>query len=172
MRKFVFIIYTVLGLVSLSSCIKNDEKKYEGKAVIEFDATVLNTPATGKTYPILTRLPGYGRPVYTSTPADPSITRTSGTVKFRVNLVGAQMPTDQTINYRVVTAESTAVSGTHFTTGTSFVIPANSSFGEITVNIVDPGVAGTAKILVLELIGNDQIQPSQNYKFLGISVAQ
>ena len=171
MKKIVLFISIFSAVLSFTSCIKNDPKIYTG-SVAEFDATVLNTPATGKKFPLLTRVPGYGRPVFTSTPADPSITRTSGTIKFRVNLVGAQYATDQTLNYQVVAGESTAVAGTHYTTGTSFVIPANSSFGEITVVIVNPGVAGTAKTLVLELLGNDKIKPSENYKFLGMSIAQ
>jgi hypothetical protein len=172
MKKILLIINAFLILGFFSSCIKNDEKVFTGDTVVEFDATVLNTPATGKAYPLLTRVPGYGRPVFTSTPPDPGITRTSGTIKFRVNLVGPQSAKDQVINYRVVDAESTAVAGTHYTTGTSFSIPANSSFGEISINVLNPGVTGTAKTLVIELLGNNEVKPSANYKFLGLSIAQ
>jgi hypothetical protein len=172
MKKIIYYLIAALLIFNLSSCIKNDEKIFAG-SVVEFDATVLNTPATGKKFPILTRVPGYGRPVYTGSPADPLITRTSGTIKFRVNLVGPQRSTDQTINYQVVSAETTGIAGTHYTTGTSFVIPANSSFGEVTVNILNPGVSSsTPRILVLELLGNSEIPPSANYKFLGISINQ
>ncbi|MER3498071.1 MAG: DUF4843 domain-containing protein [Chitinophagaceae bacterium] len=159
----------IVSLIMLSSCIKQDHIIFTNE-LVEFDATVLNTPATGKNFPILTRVPVYGSPVSTS---NPSITRTSGTIKFRVNLVGPQFSTDQTIAYSVVTSETTAVAGTHYTTPGTLVIPANSSFGELVVNVLNPGVSSsTPVILVLQLEGNDQIKPSENYKRLGISISQ
>ncbi|HEX4958806.1 MAG TPA: DUF4843 domain-containing protein [Lacibacter sp.] len=172
MKTLKNITLYLCAILFFASCIKNEPKIFTG-SVIEFDATVLNAPAVGKTFPILTRVPGYGRPVFTSSPADPLITRSSGNIKFRVNLVGAQRSTDQTLSYRVVPAESTATSGVHFTTSGTFTIPANSSFGEITVNVVNPGTSSsTPVILVLELVGNSDLQPSQNFKFLGMSISQ
>jgi len=169
MKQFLKLFF-ISGLVVLSSCIKQDDKAYDGGPKVEFDAAVLNAPATGKTFPILTRVPLYG---VSQTGANPAITRTSGTIRFRVNLVGPQASTDRTINYTVVQSESTAVQGTHYTTPGTLVIPANSSFGELTINVLNPGVSSpTPVILVIELTGNDGIAPSENYKRLGISISQ
>jgi len=160
----------------LSSCIKEDVKIFTGDPVVEFDATVFNSVTAGYTYPILVRASGYGRAVATT---DPSITRTSGSVKLRVNLVGAQRSTDEVIGYRVMTEavptspNILATSGTHYTTSNTVTIPANSSFGEITINILNPGVSSTIPTEVhLELLGNANIKPSANYKKVAIRIAQ
>ncbi len=167
MKKFISLL--LLPLL-FAACIKNETKEYKSGPQVEFDATVLNSPALNKTFPILTRVPEYGKAVVTTNPA---ITRSSGTVKFRVNLIGKQFSTDQTINVRVVDSETTAVANTHYSTTGTIVIPANSSFGELTVNIINPGVASaTPRVVVFELVGNDQIQPAANYRFLGISISQ
>lgn len=185
-------LYTLLFLTSLSlfSCKKLEETRYfyEGVAQIEFDATSYNAIAAGKTYPFLVRVPGYGRPVIstavaaTGVVADPLLTRTSGTVKFRVNLMTSPIATDQVINYRVVATEkdatgadvvvTTAVSGTHYTTANTFTIPANSSFGEVTVQVLNPGVSTGTVDLVLELVGNSTIKSSAALSKLGLRIAQ
>lgn len=185
-------IYTLLiiSLVTLFSCKKLEETRflYDGPAQVEFDATSLNAVASGRTYPILTRVPGFGRSVIatsvaaTGVVADPLLTRTSGTIRFRVNLITAQQPVDQTISYRVVATEkdatgadvtvTTAVSGTHYTTTGTFVIPANSSFGELTIQVLNPGATTGTRDLVLELVGNDNVKPSVNYSKLGLRISQ
>jgi hypothetical protein len=182
-KKHITVLFLLLATTVLfSSCLKDNETKYSGDFV-EMDAAAYNARAAGQTYPILTRVPGYGRPVFTAAqaasgvypavPADPTITRTSGQIKFRVNLVGPQRSTDTTVGYTVVSAGTTAVSGTHYTTGNTVVIPANSSFGEITVNVLNPGVSSTTPVtLVLELTGASDLPPSENVKRLGISIAQ
>lgn len=176
MKNILIFFLTILTASIFSSCSKNDPVTIGAQKFVEFDATVLNTPITGQTYPVLSRVPAYGAAVVSS---NPSITRTSGTVKFRVNLVGAKQSSDQTINYRVVsnptlpTGVNAAVAGTHFNTGTSFVIPANASFGELTINVLNPGVSSATPVgLVIELLGNNDVRPSENYKFLGIQISQ
>ena len=177
MKKYSFLIY--LGVVSLllTSCIKEDIKTFQGNTVAEFDAAVYNSVAAGFTYPILTRAAGYGRAVSAS--LDPTITRASGMVKLRINLVGLQRSKDEILNYRVMTEvvpfspNALAVSGTHFTTGSSVTIPANSSFGEITIAIINTGVSSTTPREVhLELTGNTDVMASQNYKKIAIRIAQ
>lgn len=172
MKKIkVYFSLIVATFALLTSCIKQDSKLYSAGTVVEFDATVLNAPAVGKTFPLLTRVPVYG--IAAST-ANPLITRTTpGVIRFRVNLVGAQSSSDRTITYRVVPSESTAVSGTHYTSGTSLVIPANTSFGELSVNILNSGVSGANVNLVFELVGDgSNVTASANYKFLGMTIAQ
>ncbi len=167
-RIFNFILLTAT-VVSLGSCTKNDPILFTGSNV-EFDATVLNTPATGSTYPLLVRVPAFG---FAVAAANPSITRASGAIGFRINLVSAQFDTDQVLNISVVTDKTTAVAGTHYIIPTTVTIPAKSSYGTLTVTVVNPGVSSLTPVdLVVQIDGNDQVKPSENYKRLGIRIAQ
>ncbi len=167
--KKVFSILTILSVIVLSSCIKNELVTYKNTQ-IELDAAVWNANAAGLTYPVITRIPSVG--IATST-AQASLTRSSGSVTLRVNLIGAQQATDLSFTYQVAT-ESTAVAGTHFTTisGTG-VIPANSSFATIPITILNPGATTTGpKILVVQLTDNGGLKASVNYAKVGLSIAQ
>ncbi|WP_131537845.1 DUF4843 domain-containing protein [Pedobacter nototheniae] len=164
--KIYLILFT--GLI-LASCNKNKDYLFTD-TLVEWDASAYNANASGLTYPILTRMPGYGRAAIST---DPTITRSSGTVTFRVNLVGAQRSTDTNISY-VVNSASTAIAGTHYVAPSgTFTIPANSSFGYVTITILNPGASTAgAKTLILDLTGNAEISPSANEKTLGFSIAQ
>ncbi len=159
-------------VLAFSSCIEQDfaYETYDG-SVVEFDATVLNSPAPGKTFPLLTRVPSYGFPVSSSNKA---INKSAGSIKFRVNFVSAQRPTDVSINYSVVSEETTAVAGTHYSTSGSFVIPANSSYGELEVMVLNNQTSSSTPVnLVLQLEGNgSDVEVSENFKLLGIRIAQ
>ena len=138
---------------------------------VEFDAATYNANAAGLTYPFMTRVPVYG--AVSSTANSPALTRLSGDVKLRVNLVGAQRSSETKVTYQVVTAESTAAAGTHFTTlsGTT-TIPANSSFGFITVSVLNPGATTGTKDLVLQLTNNESVTANVNYAKVGLRIAQ
>lgn len=176
----LFLILLLIG--SLSSCLKDNEIKYEGNFV-EMDAAVYTANSAGQTYPIITRLPQYGQPIISANIAatatqpailaDPLITRASGTIKFRVNLVGRQKSTATVIGYTIFATGTTAVSGTHYTTGSTISIPANSSYGEIEVQILNTGTSSTTvRDLVLELTGASDLPPSENEKRVGIRISQ
>lgn len=172
MKKIIALLF-VLGVFFTSSCIEQNYVTWNG-AVIEWDATVMNNPAPGRVYPLLARQP---RPTFalvtTGAAADPLITRASGTVTLRVNFVAPQRSSDETITYRVVTEGTTAVRGTHFNVSGTAVIPANSSFADVTIQVLNPGVASATPVdLVLELEGNATIQPSEKYKLVGVRIAQ
>lgn len=154
----------------MTGCIKQNEYVIQGLQV-EFDAAAWNARGAGVEYPILTRVPPYGMPVATS---DPLISRTSGTIRFRVNLIGAQQSTAQTITYRVWdNPANTAVAGTHFTIPGTITIPANSSFGEAVVNVLNPGVSSTTpRFVVLEVVGNSSIRPATELNKIGIQISQ
>ena len=182
MIKKYSIALALFATTLFASCLKDNETKYAGDFV-EMDAAVYTANTGSLTYPIITRLPQYGQPIistalpasgsFPAVPADPLITRASGTVKFRVNLVGPHRSTPTVVSYKVDATGTTAVAGTHFTTGTTVTIPANSSFGEIEVQILNPGVTSTTpRILVLELTGASDLPPSENEKRLGISISQ
>ena len=167
--KRIFFITTLLSAFMLNGCIKNELTIYKDTKV-EFDAAVWNANSAGITYPIIIRVPTFGAATATSQPA---LTRSSGTITLRVNLVGAQRSSATNFTYQVVAGESTAVVGTHFTTlsGTGS-IPANSSFGLVSVPILNPGAGSGSRILVLQLIDNSEVQASFNYSKVGLSISQ
>ena len=168
-RRSINLILLATIVVSLGSCIKNEPILFQG-SFAEFDATVLNTPAAGATYPLLVRVPAFGFAVAT---ANPSITRASGAIGFRINLASAQFATDQVLNVSVVTDKTTAIASTHYTIPATVTIPAKSSYGTLTVTVVNTGVSSLTPVdLVLQIDGNDQVKPSENYKRLGIRIAQ
>lgn len=185
MRRIVSLLLLSV-LVLATSCIKQYEKTYQGTDLVEIDATVLNSPTSGFTYPILTRVPKYGKPVAGGT-VDPAISRTMAdkVVKLRVNLISEKgvLDADQVIAYKVLDplpaplvvpgTGQLAVSGTHYTTTGTLTIPAGSTYGEIVVNVLDTGTSSTVvREVHIELVGNTTVKPSKNYKFVAIRIAQ
>jgi hypothetical protein len=174
MKKRLNIIIILCTAIVLGSCTKNELPVYT-KAVVEFDAATWNANSAGRTYPILTRVPGYNRPVATS---DPLLTRNSpGIKKFRVNLVGKQFAEPVTLQYDLFNGNggSTAVEGKHFKISRTLTIPANSSFGEMEVEILNPGAppAGQTSVDILLILNSvEGIESSVNYRVLGLRVAQ
>lgn len=173
MNKLNFLLVAIVALFAFS-CIENDEIIYE-KSVVEFDAATWNAKSVvdgvAKNYTLLTRRPNYGQFVSTSNPV---ITRASGTITLRVNLVGPHRPEQTEVAYKIVAEETTAVAGTHYSPLAGKVtIPANSSFGEVSIPILNPGVSSTTAVrLVLELVGNENLPANENYKRIGISINQ
>lgn len=168
MRK-ILVSLTLLSLLFLGGCIKNDPVLVQGSRV-EFDATTYNAPGVGLTYPILSRVPAVG----TSTPTSAApITRASAPFTVRVNLVGAQRSTATDFTY-TVNAASTAVAGTHYEALSGVgTIPANSSFGFITITPKNPGVSSTTPVtIVLELTKNANFDINFNYSKVGLSISQ
>jgi hypothetical protein len=99
MKKNIITV-TILSLIFLTGCIKNDPV-IVSNSFAEFDATALNTNAAGLTYPILGRNPGYGRVI--SAVLDSTLRRYAQTIRLRVNLVGPQSTKDETVGYDLIT---------------------------------------------------------------------
>ena len=172
MKRITTFIIAIATISLLGSCVKNELPVFTAP-VAEFDAATWNANAAGLSFPILTRVPGYGRVV--STVIDPLLTRTSpGIKKFRVNLIGKQLPTETEVYVIHNNITSTAVAGTHYRSYTQVVkIPANSSFGEVEVDILNPGVAGAARTLELILSsGTNGVKSNPNYNTIRLSIAQ
>ena len=192
-NQFIAILFTLL---ILSSCIKNEPVIVSSKHA-EFDATALNSNAAGLTYPIISRVPAYGR---VSNALDSTLRRYQQTIRVRVNLVGAQSAQSETVGYEVFTSTSPittyfmprtipgqtpfsdtatlsithAVVGTHFTalSGT-LTIPANSSFGFLDFPILNAGpMAASGRFIGLRLNDNGTIKASFNYRDLGLVIDQ
>lgn len=138
--KKLFILASVPFV--LASCIKQLDKTFTGQPVVEIDATPLNSVASGVNYPILTRIPPEAKPVVNT--RDSSLRRYNGTVKIRVNLVGPQMPSDQTVGYKVFTTSPVATIAYTATLTAAQAPPAGQtpSAAAATLN-VQPAVAGT-----------------------------
>jgi hypothetical protein len=171
MKRITTFILAIATVSLFGSCVKNELPVFTAP-VAEFDAASWNANAAGLSFPILTRVPGYGRATSAS---DPLLTRNSpGIKKFRVNLVGQQMPTETEVYVIMNSVTSTAVAGTHFRSFTPVVkIPANTSFGEVEVDILNPGVAGAARTLELILSsGTNGITSNPNYNKIRLSIAQ
>src|SRR6185503_18681252 len=98
--KQLFSIITIGVVLSLGlgACIKNDDVVWTGSQV-EIEATSWNANAAGLTYPIIPRIPGYGR--VASPTADSTLRRQSRTISIRINLIGAQLSTTkaETVGY-------------------------------------------------------------------------
>lgn len=171
MKRIKIFLLAIATVSFFGSCVKNELPVFTAP-VAEFDAASWNANAAGLSFPILTRVPGYGRPTASS---DPLLTRTSpGIKKFRVNLVGQQLPTETDVYVIMNSVTSTAVAGTHYRSFTPVVkIPANSSFGEVEVDILNPGVSGTPKDLELILSsGTNGIKSNPNYNKIRLRIAQ
>ena len=88
---------------------------------------------------------------------------------------GLGCPTAQTPSAAAATLTvSDAAAGTHFTalSGTT-VIPANSSFGYIDIQILNPGpTAGAARFIGIRLKDNEDVKASANYKEAGFIIDQ
>ena len=172
MKKFSIFLFAISITLLLTGCIKNNEPVYTA-TVVELDAATWNANSVGVSYPVLTRQPAFGRASSSANTADSVITRRSGTIQLRVNLIGAQQDGPLEVTYEVVTAVTTAIAGTHYTQLAGKVtIPAKSSFGYISVPILNPGATSGTVDLVIRLTGGTGITISPNYNTVGLRISQ
>jgi hypothetical protein len=151
--KKILSIFSLVMVFVLGSCIEQNYPIWEG-AEVEFQNAVTTAPVAGQNYPRLT------------------VANTVGTVNLQVNLVARQRASDETITYRVVPEGTTAVAGTDYNVSGTLTIPANSSFGTLSVAVVNTGAIGGSVDLLLELEGNATIQPSENYKRVQLRITR
>jgi hypothetical protein len=187
MKKNILILICIV--FSLSSCIKEKNVIFEDSKA-EFDVAAYNARFGATDFALATRVPGEGRAFIA---ADAFITRATASLRFRVNLIGAQRGSAATVNYTVFAPDLTAVpaitygapisatlatvpaiAGTHFTalSGTC-TIPANSSFGYIDIPVINSGLSvNQTALLGLELTGGGNIGPSVNYRKVVFAISQ
>ena len=151
--KKILSLLSLLVVLGFSSCIDQEYPLWDG-SLVEFQDAVVRTPVAGQSYPRIT------------------VNNKVGTVSLQVNLVAPQRSSDETINYSVVPEGTTAVAGTDYSVSGSLVIPANSSTGTLTVNVVDTGSLGGSVDLLLGLDGNASVSPSENYKQVQIRITR
>ncbi|QMW04137.1 DUF4843 domain-containing protein [Spirosoma foliorum] len=158
MKLFLRFVMISVVLFTQTSCFKENDFLFDSKTLVEFQATVVTSLAVGKTYPLLTTKNG------------------AGTLITQVNLVGAQRAKDEVIKFSVDKDNTTAIEGVHYNLkGGTFTIPAKSSFGDCTVEILTGAApTGTTKtvdlVLILEGNGSD-ITPNENYKKVGYRIS-
>jgi hypothetical protein len=156
MKKILGFVFMAALLLTQTACFQKQDFTFDERTLVEFQETITLTPATGLTYPLI------------------SVNNGAGAVTRRVNLVGRQRTSAETITFTVVADASTAVQGVHYNlNGGTFQIPANSSFGDCTINILQApqGTAGQTVRLVLQLEGNGgDILPNENYKRIGYTI--
>ncbi len=151
--KKLFSLFTLALVLGFSSCIEQNYPVWEDH-VVEFQDAVDRAPAAGLTYPIIT------------------VANTVGTVNLRVNLVGSHRPSDEIITYSVVAAPTTAAAGRDYVAPGTLTIPAGSSFGTLTVNVINTGKIGGSVDLLLQVVGNDEIGTSANYNKVPIRITR
>ncbi|MFD2037333.1 DUF4843 domain-containing protein [Belliella marina] len=152
MKKFYSVICLSLVL-AFTACIDQDYPVWTG-ADIEFQDAVVRAPVAGQTFPRI------------------SVANTVGEVNLQVNLVAAHRANDEVIAYRVVEDLTTAVAGTDYNTSGNFTIPANTSFGSVNVQVLNTGAIGGFVDLTLELVGNENLPPAENYKRVQIRITR
>lgn len=145
--------------LSLTACFEQIDKTFNEGTFVEFQQSITTTPAVGRTYPIIS--------------SANSLTN-SPVVSTRLNLVGPQRPSDLTV--RVLVDKPTTAQASSYTliNGGNVVIPANTSFGSLSIAI-GRATSTTATlanlVLVIDSTSSD-FKPSQNYKRIGYSVRQ
>jgi hypothetical protein len=114
-----------LSLLGLTACFKDNRVVFAG-ILAEFNETVVRTPALGVAYPLI------------------GVRNAAGQVTTRVNLVGAQQPSEQVLRVSVDPVSTAQAANYRF--GGTVTIPANSSFGDLQFEVLNaacPRLAST-----------------------------
>lgn len=159
MRKIKHLLLAMLPLLGLTACNNSLDKVFDQQTLVEFNDAILRTNATGRTYSI----------------TSVANTAASATVVAQLNLVGRQRSTDLTVRVLPDPAATTAAASSYaLANGGSVTIPANTSFGSLTMTVTRAS-STTAPVgnvvLVIDSTSTD-FKPSQNYKRLGFSFRQ
>lgn len=159
--KIYGLIFSLMML--LSSCFE-DRRVYFEDMLLEFEDAVMRAPATGEVFPIIT------------------LTRTSGTPSYQINLVGAQLEQSESVAFsldavpaRLLNANTiVAEEGVHYTlSGSSITFPSAQStvgFTGLTILPGFPAQTGKTALLIIKLDGNERLKPAENYRRLGIRI--
>lgn len=162
MKMKKYIILPVILLLMLSGCEDYKQRYYFMENRIEFQDAVINPNNAGtsggiSTFPVI--------------PGDIN-GDAGGIVRLQVNMTGEQAhaPYDRILDFEVIAVRTTAREGMEYNLphGTSFVIPANSSFGFIEIEIL-PGGSGR-RLLALELKPTEDIKVMDRYHRIGFRI--
>lgn len=159
MKKITTLALCVLSLLGMYACDNSLDKVFDNQTLVEFDDAITRANAVGRNFSIT--------PVTNTT--------ATTTVIARLNLVGAQRSAPLTVRVTPDPAFTTAAATSYsLANGGNVVIPANDSFGSLTM-VVSRATTTTATaanvVLVIDSTSTDY-KASQNYKRLGYSFRQ
>jgi hypothetical protein len=160
MKKIITFSLCVLALVGMYACDNSLDKVFDDQTVVEFNDAVLRTNAVGRSFSIT---------------ALSNTTAVAATTTAQLNLVGRQRSSDLTVRVLVDPAYTTAGASSYsLVNGGNVTIPANSSFGSLTL-VTARATSTTAPIANVVLIVDStatEFKPSFNYRRLGFSLRQ
>lgn len=157
-KRPVFLV--LLALAGLAACNNNLDKVFDGITRIEFNEAILRTNAVGRTYSVTSL---------------PNSTTGGATTTAQLNLVGRQRPTESTVRVLVDPNGTTASANSYtLSNGGNVTIPANSSFGSLTMAVgrATSSTAATGTVVLVIDSTSTDYTPSQNYKRIGYSFRQ
>lgn len=141
--KTFLLSLTFLSL-ALASCFPDNSSVYDGPLQVEFRPTSdSQSMADGDTY------------------------------EANIQLIGPHQDADITVDFEVDAENSTAVAGQHFElSGNSFTIPANSSFGTITITGIPQNIGASKPVVAITLLGGTEgkVTAAENYKSLELTL--
>ncbi len=160
MKKIKYLLLGLLPLLGLVACNNDLDKVFDNQTLVEINEAILNTNATGRTFPIISL----------ANSVTAGATRTA-----QLNLVGSQRTSDLTVRMLVDPVNTTAPASSYtITNGGNVTIPKGESFGSLTL-AVGKATSTTAPmgnvVFVIDSTSTD-FKPSQNYKRLGFSFRQ
>jgi hypothetical protein len=153
--KKIFQFIILFAAVSLVGCVAEQDFTFNEKTVVEFQSTVVSSPAVGKTFPLL------------------ALANKDSSYNAQVNLVGAPRSGETSVTISIDKTESTAVEGTHFKlpNGGKVVFPANTNVANFPFQTLKAtGTAGTKVNVVFVLETTGDVLPSENYKKVGYAI--
>lgn len=130
--------------LALTGCFPDNSRIYDGPLQVEFNPT-----------------------------SDTQRMSNGNTYSANVQLIGPHQDSDVTINFEIDTENSTAVEGVHFEVdGRSTVLPANSSFAQITVTAIEENIDDERPVVVITLLGNDtgDVKAAENFKTFSLTL--
>jgi hypothetical protein len=156
------LIYGVLIALSVltTSCFDDMEIKYDGPTQVEFETAVRTNPAVGRTYPLV---------------ATANSLTASPTVTTQINLVGPQRSSDLTVRVLPEATTTTAAAQSYtLLNGGNVVIPANSSFGSLSVAVsrATSATAALANLVIVIDSTNTDYKANPNYRRIGYTIRQ
>ena len=138
------ILFIGAFVLALTGCFPDNSRIYDGPLQVEFNPT-----------------------------SDTQRMSNGNTYSANVQLIGPHQDSDVTINFEIDTENSTAVEGVHFEVGgRSTILPANSSFAQITVTAIEENIDDERPVVVITLLGNDtgDVMAAENFKTFSLTL--
>lgn len=137
LNKYVIILIG-LAILVLSGCLPDNDRVYDGPVQVEFRPTSATLSMEEAT-----------------------------TYDVPIQLIGPHQSSEINVNFEIDTENSTAIAGEHFDVGgLTATIPANSSFGSISIQANEENVDDSEPVIVINLTSTESpdVRIAQNYK--------